>query len=125
MTKAFTTPLHKYLITQPEAILDYPFGPEAAVYKVEGKVFAIAVDGRINLKCDPVHAQELRTVFSEITPGYHMNKKHWNTLDLNGDLPKSEIHRLIDHSYDLVVKGLPKATKQRLRILHERLGWLK
>lgn len=125
MTKAFTTPLHEYLIQLPEAILVYPFGPEAAVYKVEGKVFAIAVDGRINLKCDPVHAQELRAVFSEITPGYHMNKKHWNTLDLTGDLPNSEIHRQIDHSYDLIVKKLPKATKQRLRILYERLAWLK
>jgi predicted DNA-binding protein (MmcQ/YjbR family) len=125
MTKAFTTPLHEYLIQLPEAILDYPFGPEAAVYKVEGKVFAIAVDGRINLKCDPVHAQELRAVFNEVTPGYHMNKKHWNTLDLTGDLPKSEIHRQIDHSYDLIVKKLPKATKQRLRILYERLAWLK
>jgi predicted DNA-binding protein (MmcQ/YjbR family) len=125
MTKAFTTPLHEYLIQLPETILDYPFGPEAAVYKVEGKVFAIAVDGRINLKCDPVHAQELRAVFNEVTPGYHMNKKHWNTLDLTGDLPKSEIHRQIDHSYDLIVKKLPKATKQRLRILYERLAWLK
>jgi len=125
MTKVFSTPLHKYLIKLPEAILDYPFGPEAAVYKIEGKVFAIAVESRINLKCDPVHAQELRAVFSEVTPGYHMNKKHWNTLDLTGDLPKSEIHRQIDHSYDLIVKKLPKATKQRLRILYERLAWLK
>ncbi len=125
MTKAFTTPLHKYLSKLPEAILDYPFGLDAAVYKVEGKVFAIAAEGRINLKCDPVHAQELRSVFREITPGYHMNKKHWNTLDLTGDLPRSEIHRLIDHSYDMVVKGLPKATKQRLRIQYERLAWLK
>lgn len=122
-------PLHKYLMSQPNAELDYPFGPDAHVYKVEGKVFAIyfkdSTSESINLKCDPVHAQELRTVFSEITPGYHMNKKHWNTLDLKGDLPKSEVHRLIDHSYDLVVKSLPKATKQRLRILYERLAWLK
>jgi len=125
MTKAFTTPLHKYLIKLPEATLDYPFGPEAAVYRVEGKIFAIAVAGSINLKCDPEHAQELRSVFTEVTPGYHMNKRHWNTLDLNGDLPKSEIHRQIDHSYDLIVKKLPKATKQRLRILYESLAWLK
>jgi predicted DNA-binding protein (MmcQ/YjbR family) len=124
MTKAFTTQLHKYLIKLPEATLDYPFGPEAAVYRIDGKIFAIAVEGRINLKCDPVHAQELRSVFSEVTPGYHMNKKHWNTVDLTGDLPKSEIHRQIDHSYDLIVKKLPKATKQRLRILYERLAWL-
>ena len=125
MTKAFTTPLHKHLIQLPEATLDYPFGPEVAVYRIEGKICAIAVEGRINLKCDPVHAQELRAVFNEVTPGYHMNKTHWNTLDLTGDLPKSEIHRQIDHSYDLIVKKLPKATKQRLRILYERLAWLK
>lgn len=122
--KAFTTPLHKYLIKLPEATLDYPFGSEAAVYRIEGKIFAIAAEGSINLKCDPIHAQELRTVFSEVKPGYHMNKKHWNTLDLTGALPKSEIHRQIDHSYDLIVKKLPKATRQRLRILYERLAWL-
>ena len=113
--------LHDFLMSLPEAVLDYPFGADIHVYKVEGKVFAIYFkdDTResINLKCDPV--------FREITPGYHMNKKHWNTLDLTGDLPKSEIHRQIDHSYDLIVKKLPKATKQRLRILHERLAWLK
>jgi predicted DNA-binding protein (MmcQ/YjbR family) len=129
MTKALTIPLHKYIIKLPEATLEYPFGPDAHVYKVEGKVFAIYFkDGEsesINLKCDPEHAQELRSVFTEITPGYHMNKKHWNTLDLKGHLPKSEIHRLIDHSYDLVVKSLPKATKQRLRIQYERLASLK
>jgi len=124
MTMAFTTPLHDYLIQLPEAILDYPFGPEAAVYKVEGKVFAIAVEGRINLKCDPVRAEELRSVFSEITPGYHMNKKHWNTLDLTGKLPDSEIFNQIDHSYELIVKSLPKTVKQRLRLLHKRLVWL-
>ena len=120
---------HDYLIQLPCATLDYPFGADIHVYKVEGKVFAIYFkdDTRetINLKCDPVHAQELRAVFREITPGYHMNKRHWNTLDLKGDLPKKEVHRLIDHSYDLVVKSLPKATKQRLRILYERLAWLK
>jgi predicted DNA-binding protein (MmcQ/YjbR family) len=129
MTKAQASALHKYLIKLPEATLEYPFGPDAHVYKIEGKIFAIyfkdSNSESINLKCDPVHAQELRSVFTEITPGYHMNKKHWNTLDLNGDLPKSEIHRLIDHSYDLVVKSLPKATKQRLRIRYERLAWLK
>lgn len=125
MTSTFSTPLHDYLIQLPEATLDYPFGPEPAVYRVEGKIFALAAENRINLKCDPEHAQELRTVFREVTPGYHMNKKHWNSLDLSGDLPISEIHRQIDHSYDLIVSKLPKATKQRLRILYERLGWLK
>lgn len=129
MTTASTAPLHDYLMQLPEAILDYPFGADIHVYKVANKVFAIYFKDdereRINLKCDPVHAQELRAVFSEITPGYHMHKKHWNTLDLRGDLPTSEVHRLIDHSYDLVVKSLPKATKQRMRMLYERLAGLK
>lgn len=129
MTNTSTTDLHPYLMQLPEAVLDYPFGADIHVYKVEGKVFAIYFkdDKReiINLKCDPAHAQELRAVFTEVTPGYHMNKKHWNTLDLTGDLPAGEIQRQIDHSYDLIVKKLPKVTKQRLRILHERLAWLK
>lgn len=129
MTNTSTTDLHPYLMQLPEAVLDYPFGADIHVYKVEGKVFAIYFkdDKReiINLKCDPAHAQELRAVFTEVTPGYHMNKKHWNTLDLTGDLPAGEIQRQIDHSYDLIVKKLPKATKQRLRILYERLAWLK
>lgn len=128
MTNTSTTDLHPYLMQLPEAVLDYPFGADIHVYKVEGKVFAIYFkdDKReiINLKCDPAHAQELRAVFTEVTPGYHMNKKHWNTLDLTGDLPAGEIQRQIDHSYDLIVKKLPKATKQRLRILYERLAWL-
>ncbi len=122
-------PLHNYLLKLPNAVLDYPFGADIHVYKVEEKVFAIyfkdASSEYINLKCDPEKAQQLRSIFNEITPGYHMNKKHWNTIDLTSDLPMSEIFRHIDHSYDLVVKKLPKAVKQRLRILHERLAWLK
>jgi predicted DNA-binding protein (MmcQ/YjbR family) len=113
----------------PNAVLDYPFGDDIHVYKVEEKIFAIyfkdATSESINLKCDPEHAQELRSIFNEITPGYHMNKKHWNTIDLTGDLPMSEVFRLIDHSYDLIVKKLPKAVKQRLRVQYERLAWLK
>lgn len=120
--------LHNYLIALPSVILDYPFGADIHVYKIEGKIFAIYVNDdsvdSINLKCDPIQAQQLRAIFNEITPGYHMNKKHWNTIDLKGDLPASEIFRLIDHSYHLVVKKLPKATKQRLRILYEQLAWL-
>lgn len=112
----------------PCVILDYPFGDDVHVYKVEGKIFAIYFcserEESINLKCDPVHAQELRAVFSEVIPGYHMNKKHWNTVNLKGSLPESEIERMIDHSYDLVVKKLPKAIKQRLRIQYKRLAWL-
>lgn len=122
-------PLHDYLMGLPCALLDYPFGADIHVYKVEGKIFAIYFCSdeveRINLKCDPVLAQELRSVFSEVTPGYHMNKKHWNTLNLRGSLPQSEIETMINHSYDQVVKTLPKPVKQKLRIRYERLAWLK
>jgi len=121
-------PIHDYLISLPEAELDYPFGDDVHVYKVEGKIYAIYFKNKesetINLKCDPVLAEQLRTVFDEVKPGYHMNKKHWNTLDLTGTLPRNEIFRQIDHSYDLIVKKLPKGVKQRLRIVHERLAWL-
>ncbi len=120
--------LQDYLMSLPEALLDYPFGADIHVYKVQGKVFAIYFKGdereTINLKCDPILAQELRSVFDEVKPGYHMNKKHWNTLDLTGTLPFVEVCRQIDHSYDLVVKKLPKGVKQRMRILYERLAWL-
>ncbi len=120
--------VHQYLMLLPEAELQHPFGAGIDVYKIQGKIFAIYFNDKdgegINLKCDPVLAEQLRSVFDEVKPGYHMNKKHWNTLDLTGTLPISEVFRQIDHSYDLVVKKLPKATKQRLRILYERLSWL-
>jgi predicted DNA-binding protein (MmcQ/YjbR family) len=120
--------LHEYLMALPETELDYPFGADIHVYKIQGKIFAIYFKDKegegINLKCDPVLAEQLRSVFDEVKPGYHMNKKHWNTLDLTGTLPVSEVFRQIDHSYDLVVKKLPKGTKQRMRILYERLAWL-
>ena len=121
--------INQYILALPCAVLDYPFGEDIHVYKMESKVFAIYFEDakveRINLKCDPVHAQELRAIFDEITPGYHINKKHWNTADLKGDLPLSEVFRLIDHSYELIVKKLPRAVKQRFRIQYERFANLK
>lgn len=121
--------INQYILALPCATLDYPFGEDIHVYKMDGKIFAIYVEDdkveRINLKCDPVHAQELRAIFNEVAPGYHMNKKHWNTVNLKGDLPLGEIFRLIDHSYDLIVKKLPRAVKQRLRIQYEQFAGLK
>lgn len=114
-----------YLASKPEVTLDYPFGPDAAVYKVCGKMFAlISATGnqdsnkspQMNLKCDPFHAQELRDTFEAIVPGYHMNKRHWNTLILDGSLPQSEIERLIDHSFALVTKALTKAQRKPLEL---------
>ena len=115
-----------YLQNKPEALLCYPFDPDVSVFKVMGKMFAlISPSGgkspnklpQMNLKCDPLHAQELRDVFEAVIPGYHMNKKHWNTVILDGSIPPSEIERMIDHSYTLVVKGLRKAERQQL-LLH-------
>jgi len=89
-----------------------PFGPETLVYKVGGKVFALTspdeFPARLNLKCDPERALELRDEYESIIPGYHMNKRHWNTLVLDGGLPSKLVRELIDHSYDLVVAALPK-----------------
>ncbi|QQL46153.1 MmcQ/YjbR family DNA-binding protein [Sulfuriroseicoccus oceanibius] len=99
----------------PHVTEETPFGPTALVYKVGGKIFAITLPDdhppRINLKCDPDRAVTLRDQFDAITPGYHMNKKHWNTVILDHSLPDSLITDLIRHSYDLVVAGLPKKVR--------------
>jgi predicted DNA-binding protein (MmcQ/YjbR family) len=97
-----------YCLSKPGAVEDYPFGSETSVFRVVGKMFALTPASEhpcsINLKCDPVRAMELRETFSEITPGYHMNKLHWNSLDLRGGLLDELVRELIDHSYDLVKK---------------------
>jgi predicted DNA-binding protein (MmcQ/YjbR family) len=83
------------------------------VFKVGGKIFAIAaldeVPATVNLKCDPDLALDLRDRFEEVRPGYHMNKKHWNTVDIDGGVPEAELREMIDHSYDLVAKAQPKS----------------
>ena len=95
-----------------------PFGPEDIVFKVAGKMFAILaleeVPPRVNLKCDPDLALELRDRYEQVEPGYHMNKKHWNTVVLDGVIPEREIRKMIDHSYELVVQSLPKAKQKAL-----------
>jgi len=97
-----------------------PFGPDVLVLKVMSKVFAIMSldeDRTINLKCDPERALELRADYDFIIPGYHMNKKHWNTVE---DVHRAEeklLTELIDHSYELVVKGLKKVEKEELKKL--------
>jgi predicted DNA-binding protein (MmcQ/YjbR family) len=94
-----------------------PFGPDTLVYKVMGKAFALcgidSFDG-VNLKCDPEKAIDLRERYDGITPGYHMNKKHWNTLATDGRVPPRLFFELIDHSYELVVAGLPKKDRAKL-----------
>ena len=87
-----------------------PFGPDVLVYKVGGKIFALTrpdeFPPRVNLKCDPDRALELRDEYDSVIPGYHMNKKHWNTVILDDSLPSDLVRALIDHSYALVVRGL-------------------
>jgi len=96
----------------------YPFGPDTAVYKVRGKMFALvphsAEPPHISLKCDPEWAVVLREAYDAVTPGYHLNKKHWNTIVLDGSIPEDEIEELIDHSYELVVGSLPQRIRASL-----------
>lgn len=109
-----------YLLGKPEAVEDYPFGSEVAVYKVKNKMFATLTESKdgaaMNLKCDPDEALALRDIFDGVLPGYHMNKKHWNTVLLNGTVPTGEIERMIDRSYGLVVKGLKRVERQALEL---------
>lgn len=95
-----------YILNLPNAKLDYPFGEGVAVYKVGDKMFALIEEKsdplRISLKCDPLLAQTLRERYESVLPGYHLNKKHWNTIILTGQLTWEEIQDLIRHSYELV-----------------------
>jgi predicted DNA-binding protein (MmcQ/YjbR family) len=99
----------------PGAQEDFPFGDEVSVFKVGGKMFAAShLDGdplQISLKCDPDLAAELRAAHPAIVPGYHLNKRHWNTVTLDGSLPERLVTDLLVDSYDLVVASLPKARR--------------
>lgn len=124
--------VRQYLLAKPEAEEDYPFGPDVMVFKIKGKMFALLSVGKgqddtirtqMNLKCDPLEAIQLRDVFNDVVAGYHMNKKHWNTLYLTdetyqSDIPTAEIERQIDHSYSLVVKGLTRVQRNSLEMLY-------
>jgi predicted DNA-binding protein (MmcQ/YjbR family) len=100
-----------YILSMPNARLDYPFGEGVAVYKAGDKMFALISEGkdpvRLSLKCDPRLSEVLRAKYDEIMPGYHLNKKHWNTLVLAGQLGWEEVQALILHSYNLVT-GRPE-----------------
>ena len=95
----------------------FPFGPNTLVFKVGSKIFALAaIDNfvSINLKCDPERSIELRETYQGVQPGYHMNKKHWNTIKVDSDVPHKLIEELINHSYELVFNTLPKRIKDGL-----------
>ena len=106
----------EYCLSKPQTTEGAPFGPDVLVFKVGGKMFALAsldeVPARVNLKCDPDLALELRDRYEQVTPGYHMNKKHWNTIEIESGIPDAELRKMIDHSYDLVVKRLPKPKRK-------------
>jgi predicted DNA-binding protein (MmcQ/YjbR family) len=103
----------------PGAVEDYPFGDEVAVFKVGGKMFALVAltgdPGSVSLKCDPDHALELRALHAAVRPGYHLNKRHWNTVELDGSVADAEVEEMLDHSYELVVRGLSRKVRDSLR----------
>jgi predicted DNA-binding protein (MmcQ/YjbR family) len=116
---------HQYLISKPEATVSQPFGEGVDVYKVKNKMFATLALGdnmggsdashwRMNLKCDPDEAQALRDIFPSVLPGYHMNKRLWNTVLLDGSIPQGEIERMMDNSYLLVVSKMTKKDQQSI-----------
>ncbi len=113
--------LRDLLLKKRGAVEDFPFGPDVMVFKVAGKMFALLTWGeepmRINLKCDPDLAVHLRAAFPAVLPGYHMNKKHWNTVVLDGSLPEEEFSSMVEDSYNLVVRGLKKADRLKLETI--------
>ena len=106
-----TGELRDYCIQKPGVEESFPFGESTLVFKVGGKIFLLTglqEGDRFNAKCDPDRATELRELHDEVKPGYHMNKKHWNTVDMSGRLTAKQLRGIIDHSYELVFKSLPK-----------------
>ncbi|MEK6255790.1 MAG: MmcQ/YjbR family DNA-binding protein [Chloroflexota bacterium] len=111
--------MYAYCESKPGVTAGYPFGEGALVFKVMSKMFVLISENenplRMNLKCDPDDAQALRAEHTAIIPGFHMNKKHWNTIVLNGSLQGELVAEMIDHSYDLVVAKLKRAEKEDLK----------
>lgn len=105
----------EYCLAKKGATEGTPFGETVLVFKVAGKMFGLMslneIPATANLKCDPDLALELRDRYEQVRPGYHMNKKHWNTIGIEGGIPAAELRAMIDHSYDLVVKSLPRKSR--------------
>jgi predicted DNA-binding protein (MmcQ/YjbR family) len=112
--------LRRWCLAQPGAVEDFPFGAGVSVFKVAGKMFALTRLERapleVSVKCEPELAVQLRDTYGEIRPGYHLNKRHWNTIALDGALDDRLVRDMIEDSYDLVVSALPKRTR-------DELGW--
>jgi predicted DNA-binding protein (MmcQ/YjbR family) len=111
--------LRETCLAMPGAIEDFPFSPDNSVFKVAGKIFAISnltnEPLRVSLKCEPGLAEQLRTDHAAITPGYHLNKRHWNTVVVDGSVPDAMVRDMIEDSYDLIVAALPRAKRRALR----------
>jgi predicted DNA-binding protein (MmcQ/YjbR family) len=120
MLRMDATALRAWCLRQAGAVEDFPFGPEHSVFKVAGKMFALSALDRapleVSVKCEPDLAVALRDSYPAIRPGYHLNKRHWNTITLDGSLADELVRDLIEDSYDLVVSALPKRVR-------EQLGW--
>jgi predicted DNA-binding protein (MmcQ/YjbR family) len=110
--------LRTHCLSFPGALETFPFGPENSVFKVADKMFALSrLDGdplRVSLKCEPELAQRLRETHAAVIPGYHLNKRHWNTVILDGSLPDQAIQDMVEDSYDLVVSSLSGARRKAL-----------
>ncbi|KAA0993592.1 MmcQ/YjbR family DNA-binding protein [Dyadobacter aurulentus] len=112
--------LREYCLHLPGVTEELPFGPDTLVFKVKGKVFLLtsldAPSFGFNAKCDPEKAMELREKYPDVLPGYHMNKKHWNTVNVTGSIPSETLFQWVKDSYDLVVAGLPKKDRETLQL---------
>lgn len=108
--------LHNYCLNKKGVTEGFPFGEDVLVMKVGSKMFALIRINeetlKINLKCDPFLAEALRKKYSAVTPGYYMNKRHWNTVEIDGSIPENEVLTMLDNSYDLVFKGLKKSERE-------------
>src|SRR5882724_5334249 len=113
--------LRRWCLAQSGSVEDFPFGPEVSVFKVSGSMFALsALDRRpleVSVKCEPELAVQLRDSYDAIRPGYHLNKRHWNTITLDGSLPDRLMRDLVEDSYDLVVSALPKRMRLELGLV--------
>jgi len=110
--------LRRHCLGLPGSGEEFPFRPGLSVFKVSGKVFALSPLGddplRISLKCEPALAEQLRDTYAAIRPGYHLNKRHWNTVEIDGSLPDRLVLDMVEDSYDLVLAKLPKRVQAEL-----------
>lgn len=113
--------LKEYCMSKKGTSIDFPFDDRTMVFKIGSKMYALTdikvadeSEQRINLKCNPDLALDLRENFEAVIPGYHMNKKHWNTIYINKDMPQKQLFEMIDHSYSLIFKSLKKSEKEKI-----------